>query len=150
MPAEHVGRFLSQFTVWAFARPDILGVALVGSQANGTARPDSDVDLVIITGRPLDYLEILTLPKGILRNRQAQGPISSWISEFGLVENWQIEDYGKVRSLRVWYQHGLEVEYGFTDESWVELPLDEGTRQVIADGMKVLFERRGIITRLLH
>ena len=170
--SEQVGRFLSEFTAWASARPDIKALALVGSQANGTARPDSDVDLVIITDRPLRYLEIsiperaLSLSKGVdceashrerlvpkpdkgLDPELVEGSISSWISEFGLVENWQIEDYGKVRSLRVWYQHGLEVEYGFTDKSWVALPLDEGTRQVVTDGMRILFEREKILTRIL-
>jgi hypothetical protein len=76
--------------------------------------------------------------------------ISSWFSEFGLVENWQLEDYGKLQSLRVWYKGGLEVEYGFTDKSWAELPLDKGTRQVIADGMRILFEREKILTRILQ
>lgn len=37
-----------------------------------------------------------------------------WIERFGLVQKHQTEDYGKLTSLRVWYQNGMEVEYGIT------------------------------------
>jgi hypothetical protein len=40
------------------------------------------------------------------------------------------------------------VEYGFTDETWSALPLHEGTKKVISDGMQVLFERGSILSRL--
>ena len=52
-------------------------------------------------------------------------------------------------SIRVWYSDGLEVEYGITDERWTAVPLDEGSRQVIADGMQVLFERGTVLSRHL-
>lgn len=131
MPIQEVERFLEEFTAWAKARADILAVALVGSQANGTARPDSDVDLVIIADRPAAYLED-----------------TAWAGEFGQMEKQGVEDYGLVQALRVFYRGGLEVEYGFTDERWVALPLDEGTRQVIDDGLRVLFECKSILSRL--
>lgn len=122
--------FLQRFTAWAKAQPDILAVALVGSYARGTARPDSDVDLVILTAHPIRYLSDV-----------------SWAASFGEINRYQIEDYGLVTSLRVWYSAGLEVEYGLTDERWVAIPLDEGTRQVISDGMTVRFEQGDILSR---
>ncbi len=111
---------------------DILAAALVGSQARGTAGPDSDVDLVILAREPRVYLKE-----------------TAWAGRFGQIEKQQVEDYGRVRSLRVWYNSGLEVEYGFTTESWVAMPLDAGTRQVMMDGMRVLFERAPILSRHL-
>jgi hypothetical protein len=54
-----------------------------------------------------------------------------------------------VQSLRVFYRNGLEVEFGLTDPAWAALPLDEGTRQVIAGGMRVLFERGHNLSRRL-
>lgn len=131
MSDQKVERFLKEFTAWAKARADILAVALVGSQANDTACPDSDVDLVIIADRPAAYLED-----------------TAWVGEFGVVAKQGLEDYGLVQSLRVFYRSGLEVEYGFTDERWVALPLDEGTRQVIDDGLRVLFECELILSKL--
>jgi predicted nucleotidyltransferase len=37
---------------WAIAQSKIRAVALVGSHARGTARPDSDIDLMLLTTDP--------------------------------------------------------------------------------------------------
>ena len=58
------------------------------------------------------------------------------------------ELYGKCTSLRVWYDEGIEVEFGFVDESWAALPADEGTRGVVSNGMKVMFERKPLLSLL--
>jgi predicted nucleotidyltransferase len=124
--------FIKNFSAWACSRPDILAAALVGSQARGTAGPHSDVDLVILAREPRVYLDETT-----------------WAGRFGEIESQQVEDYGRLRSLRVWYRGGLEVEYGFTGKSWAALPLDEGTRRVVAGGLRILFEREPILTGCL-
>jgi hypothetical protein len=64
-----------------------------------------------------------------------------WTQRFGKVTRQQRENYGKVRALRVWYSGGPEVEFGFTDITWLASPLDEGTRDVISGGMQILFQR---------
>jgi predicted nucleotidyltransferase len=94
---EHIRDFLNAFVQWASVQEDIQGVALVGSYARGAAQEDSDIDLIILTDQPQIYLADLI-----------------WIERFGVVEKHQIEDYGKLTSLRVWYQRGHEVEYGIT------------------------------------
>ena len=132
MPLNNVEEFINEFTVWCKTRPDIKALALVGSYARNTASESSDVDLVILTDRADDYLRDL-----------------SWVEPFGPVDRHQIEDYGKLTSVRVWYENGPEVEYGITDESWAALPLDEGTREVIAGGMRVLFEKDQLLSRHL-
>jgi hypothetical protein len=71
------------------------------------------------------------------------------VQRFGTVEKQQIEDYGNLTSLRVWYREGLEIEYGLTDERWAAIPLDEGTRRVMAGGIRVLFERGDMLSRHL-
>src|SRR5512138_2680120 len=124
MGPERTAEFIQDFTAWATLQPDILGVAIVGSHARSDARPDSDLDLVIICKRSADYLADL-----------------SWTLHVGEVREQKLEDYGKVTSVRVWYVDGLEVEYGITDEDWAASPLDDGTRRVIADGMVVLYEQ---------
>jgi hypothetical protein len=78
-------------------------------------------------------------PDRYLKNTQ-------WVERFGSVVKQQREDYGKVISLRVWYANGHEVEYGITTLAWVQPPLDEGTRRVIKDGMKILFEREALLS----
>ncbi len=94
---EHVREFLNSFVNWASVREDVQAVALVGSYSRDEARDDSDIDFVILTSRPENYLEDL-----------------KWMERFGQVEKYQTEDYGKLTSVRVWYQNGMEVEYGIT------------------------------------
>ena len=116
-----VKRFLGEFTKWASQQESILAVALVGSQARGTASACSDVDLIILAREPADFVRA-----------------TEWIEAFGHPLRHAFENYGNVEGCRVWYQHGLEVEFGFSDESW---PLDAGGQAVIADGIKVLLDR---------
>ncbi|HEX9332845.1 MAG TPA: hypothetical protein VF896_13215, partial [Anaerolineales bacterium] len=70
-----------------------------------------------------------------------------WTEIFGVVDKHQTEDYGKLTSLRVWYQNGVEVEYGITTPDWAATPLDAGTQEVIRGGLTVLFERGNLLSR---
>jgi predicted nucleotidyltransferase len=116
--------FLNRVTSWAMENEDIRAVILVGSHARGEARKDSDVDLVIITTGP-DFLMD-----------------STFMETFGTVMKLQREDYGRVTSIRVWYEEDdLEVEFGITSPEWLEKPLDRGTRRVLADGFRVLVDK---------
>ena len=127
----NVSAFLEAFSQWARSQPDIEAVALVGSHARDKATESSDVDLVILTPNVDRYL----------RDR-------SWVSVFGQSSERREEYYGRVTSVRVFYESGLEVEYGFTTPDWADTPLDEGTFSVVTDGMKVLHDPQGIIARM--
>ncbi len=129
---KHIRDFLDAFVAWASDQADVQGIALVGSYARAAARDDSDIDLVILTDTPQKYFDDMR-----------------WIERFGAVEKHQTEDYGKLTSLRVWYQNGPEVEYGITTPDWTAPPLDAGTSRVISDGMLVLFERGNLLSRYL-
>lgn len=132
MKDNRIEPFLNEFTQWASGQADILATALVGSHARNAAKETSDIDLVIIAAEPGRYLND-----------------PAWIQRFGAVEKQQVEEYGPLTSIRVWYADGREVEYGITGEGWAAVPLDEGSRQVMADGMRILFERGGILSRHL-
>ena len=127
---EDIREFLNPFVDWASAQGDVQAVALVGSYARGEAKDNSDIDLVLLTDEPQKYLEEL-----------------KWLEGFGSVEKHQTEDYGKLISIRVWYQNGVEVEYGITTPDWAASPLDAGTQEVILGGMIVLFERGNLLSR---
>jgi predicted nucleotidyltransferase len=131
MVAVHdVSPFLADFTAWASAQADILAAALVGSHARGTATSDSDVDLVLVVEDPKKYLDH-----------------PGWVERFGRVADQRIEEYGLVTSLRVWYVHGLEAEFGLTTALWTEPPVDAGTLRTIREGMRILFERGNCLSR---
>ena len=126
-----VGAFLQHVTAWAIHQPSIIGVALVGSHARGAARPDSDIDLVLLCLQPGDFLHQ-----------------PAWIRLFGTVEKYQLESWGQLTSLRVHYQGGFEVEFGITTTAWARLPVDTGTRGVVAHGMRILLDRQRLLARL--
>ena len=133
MSIDTVNQFLEDVTRWASRQPDIHALALVGSHARNAARQTSDIDLVLIATRPCEYLD----DRG-------------WLEQFGTVVSLQVEFYGLLTSIRAWYADGREVEYGVTDERWAAVPLDAGSRRVMADGMRVLFERGAILSRHLE
>lgn len=121
--------FIEDFMRWSTKRKDIRAVALVGSYARLAANESSDVDLVIIVEEPGEYLNN-----------------TEWTRVFGMVITKKIEEYGKLTSLRVWYESGLEIEYGFTTREWAKVPLDEGTRRVVEGGLRVLFEKEVLLS----
>ncbi len=111
---------------WAQEETSIESVILVGSWARGTNRPDSDMDLCILTARR----------EGLLAENH-------FPSLFGKVRRQQTEYYGTCTSVRVWYEGGTEIEFGLVEPDWIALPLDEGTRRVLSDGYCVLYDRAG-------
>jgi predicted nucleotidyltransferase len=124
-----VDQFLGRVAHWASEHSDIQAVALVGSHARGTATDTSDVDLVLLADAPRVYLDE-----------------PGWAGTFGSVVRHETEHYGNLISLRVHYANGLEVEFGLANASWAAVPLDPGTRQVVAAGIKVLFERQPLLS----
>jgi predicted nucleotidyltransferase len=126
-----VRKFLEEFRRRSRDQQDILGVAVFGSYARNEATATSDADLIIVATQPSAYLQDALCA-----------------SKFGTVIDKKIENYGRLTSLRVWYSGGLEVEYGFTDQTWCELPTDPGSRQVVAGGMVILEERDSIFSRM--
>lgn len=129
--ALRVDSFLFEYKRWAATEARIQAVALIGSHARHTATPESNVDLIVMVSPPNIYL------------RHVQ-----WTSLFGDVAREHLEDCGNRTSLRVWYSDGLEVEFGFVDETWVARPLDEDTLRIVSGGMKVMFERKPLLSLL--
>ena len=116
-------RLLRQFARWADEASEIAAIGLCGSHARGTAKPSSDVDLIIVAGNPTPFLEDTT-----------------WAHQFGRVTQVGREDYGLVQSIRVFYAEGPEVEFGWTSREWCRPPIDHGTARVISDGLRTLYD----------
>jgi uncharacterized protein len=126
-----VSDILDRVRDWAAHQPTIAAVALVGSHARGEARPDSDIDLVLLCEEPHAFLAH-----------------TSWIHHFGAVERCHTEAWGWVTSLRVHYTESFEVEFGLTTLAWAGLPVDPGTQEVVSHGMRILWDREGLLGRL--
>jgi len=70
MDESQLKNLLDKVLKWAMSQGAIMGAALVGSYARGTAKPDSDLDLLILS-REVDEL---------INNR-------SWLESFGKVKS---------------------------------------------------------------
>lgn len=118
---------LENFKEWSEQQTHIKGVAVVGSFARGDFHSNSDVDLTIISTN-----KELTLDN--IKN------------DFNLdnIESSTLEEWGILTSLRIFYGNGLEVEYGVVTDQWVKEPMDEGTKNVVKNGFKVVTEKEDI------
>lgn len=135
MVQAEVNAILETFIAWANTQDDVHGLLLVGSWARGTARPDSDIDLIILTTRPEHYRADTT-----------------WHDALHLlIASWQDEDYGALWSRRLLLHDGSEIEVGFTMPAWANVePVDGGTRRVVADGCRVLVDKAGVLQSLVR
>ncbi|HYV33827.1 MAG TPA: aminoglycoside 6-adenylyltransferase [Candidatus Limnocylindria bacterium] len=124
--------FISDFANWTKGQTDVLGAFLVGSYARNSEKDGSDIDFVIITS-----------------NTQSLLDNQDWVNQFGTVAKIQKENYGLVQSLRVFYQDGIEAEFGITTPEWIKLPIDPGTQKVLLDGYKILFEKDNLLFNLI-
>ena len=68
-----------------------------------------------------------------------------WVARFGGVRKTVPEEYGVVGALRVFYEEGLEVEFGLSSVDWANVPLDGGTQRVISGGMLILYDPVGVL-----
>ena len=126
-----VDSFLQMFIAWVSNEPGIEGLALAGSRARGTPTEESDVDLIILTSERDQYFRNV-----------------DWLSQLGEVQCFQRETWGVVETIRATYTGGLEVEYNFAAPSWVEVPVDAGTRRVVKEGFRILFDPQGKLEEL--
>ncbi|MFP5115950.1 nucleotidyltransferase domain-containing protein [Bacillaceae bacterium C204] len=118
---------LENFKEWSEQQKNIKGVAVVGSFARGDFHSNSDVDLTIISTNKDHTLEII-------KNE----------FNFGNIESSTLEEWGILTSLRIFYGYGLEVEFGVVTDQWVKEPLDEGTKNVVINGFKIVTEKEDI------
>jgi predicted nucleotidyltransferase len=125
---------MDRVTRWSANRSDVVGLLLVGSCARGAARPDSDVDLVLLSTATARY---------------ADG--DAWARELSLGELVRVQTWGPVTEWRYVTLSGLEVEVGVASPGWARTdPVDEGTRRVVTDGARPLYDPAGILGALIQ
>jgi uncharacterized protein len=139
MKTAEANAIVSAVTGWAIERGDICAMALVGSWARGNPRQGSDIDLLLVSDRAHEY-------------RRCR----KWLAEI---------DFGgagyRLRSSRsaiygvVWSRHinllpAAELELTFAECSWARTDaIDVGTRRVINDAFQIIFDKDGILAKLV-
>ena len=134
-----IAPLLEVVTAWAAHRGDIVGLALVGSWARGTANLGSDIDLILLTPNP-DAFRIS----------------SAWLTEIDWpklgvsVQSYRDAKYGVVWSRHVELSDGVLVEFSFGFPSWAATcPCDAGTHSVVSSGCRVLFDPVGLLQNVV-
>lgn len=124
---------------WFAARPDVQAIAVVGSVARGTARPDSDIDLVLLVDDPEHYRADSTWVAAI-----------PWHTLGVSVSATRDEDFGALWSRFVALTGGPPIEFGFSSPQWASTePIDAGTLHVVRNGCRILYDPHGSLARLL-
>jgi nucleotidyltransferase-like protein len=127
--SQFVERALSEILAWVEREEAVRGLALVGSYARGAAHQDSDVDVLILVEDPESFVSQRWLDE-IDWRRLGASPSAPHVAQYGIV--W---------SSHVQLDNGVEVEFGFAPLSWAGArPLESGTRQVISDGCRILYD----------
>lgn len=117
---------------WAAGRTDVVGLLLVGSYSRGAARPDSDVDLVLLTQDIALYED------------------GSWTDDLALGDLIRVQAWGAIKEHRFVTHSGLEVEIGLGSRDWARTnPVDPGTRRVVSDGAVPMFDPEDILAHLV-
>jgi predicted nucleotidyltransferase len=124
-------KYIEKVRQWACAEDKISALALVGSHARQQARPDSDIDFVIISDDAAQFEKDI-----------------SWINRFGPVQSQAKEKWGIVTAIRVFYIDGQEIEFGLTSKNWADIPVDAGTERVAKNGMVILKDPDKILGKL--
>ncbi|MFF8373495.1 nucleotidyltransferase domain-containing protein [Streptomyces lydicus] len=124
---------IDRITRWAANRQDIVGLLLVGSYARDAARPDSDVDIVLLTTDQPQYFN------------------NTWASELALGELVRTQSWGPITERRYATASSLEVEIGISSPEWAQTdPVDPGTRRVVTDGARPLHDPAGVLASLIQ
>lgn len=139
---KQVEQIVQQATQWAIGHQLILAMALVGSQARGTARAESDIDLMLLSKQPLFFRTS-----------------TDWLYEIDWgdrrIESWRDKDYGAVWSRHIYLDAGntgcTEVEFSFGQPAWASIaPTDPGTQRVVRDGCHILYDPEERLTQLVR
>jgi uncharacterized protein len=116
---------------WAHGRGDLAAVGLAGSWARDRARMASDVDLVLLTTAPDRYTGS-----------------ADWLAFFG-GELIRAREWGAITERRLRRRSGLVIELGVGSPGWASTdPVDDGTRRVVTDGFRPLYDPTGLLRNL--
>ncbi|HEX4226406.1 MAG TPA: nucleotidyltransferase domain-containing protein [Pseudonocardiaceae bacterium] len=131
--ATEIDATIRHVTRWARDRADIAGLLLVGSCARNAARPDSDIDFILLTRDIAQYADL------------------AWANELAIGNLIRTQSWGAVTEYRFVTTTGLEVEIGIGHPDWAGVnPIDPGTHRVVTDGARILHDPTGILATLLR
>ncbi|HXP76638.1 MAG TPA: nucleotidyltransferase domain-containing protein [Stellaceae bacterium] len=137
LPVE-AERLIGVLSRWVERQHTCRAMAVVGSWARGTARSDSDLDLLLLTNT-LDHWS----------------SDADWLPGVGLdeiameIKSAQLLRYGATRSWHIQLSPPAELELTFADLTWANLtPIDPGSRKVVSGGIRITVDKDKLLATL--
>jgi predicted nucleotidyltransferase len=125
---------------WAVHREDIRAMALVGSWARGDPHRGSDIDLLLLSDRAIEYRLHREWLTEIFAENAGHRILSS-----------EDASYGVVWSRHVTLMPAVKVELTFAPCSWAGTnPVEPGTQRVVKDAFEIMFDKDGTLARLVN
>ena len=111
----------------------VRAVALVGSWARGSATMGSDIDVVLVTSDPGQYIDG-----------------EDWAVDLGARAVVRTRRWGVLTERRLRLPSALEVDVGVVPPLWADPdPIGAGTSRVVADGLVPLYDPHGVLVTLM-
>jgi len=138
MTREQANALTAVVAKWVNARADLRGLAVCGSWARGNPRPDSDLDLIVLSSEP-----------GLVADLATLGEIDFAAAGFR-VTSVRHSIYGAAWSWHVQLYPSAELELTIAALSWaVADPIDDGTRAVVMDALRPVVDKERLFRDLL-
>jgi hypothetical protein len=132
-----VDHILDLVTAWGRSRSDISGLAVVGSWARGTARPASDIDLILLVCDPHAFRSDTLWLRDL---RWGEDDVVDWLDV----------EYGRAWSRHVRLKSSREIEFTFCGPEWSATePVDPGTAEIVSTGCWILLDKFRLFKNLL-
>jgi hypothetical protein len=139
MEADQANAITTVVAQWATERDDIRAMALSGSWARGNPGPTSDLDLLLLTDLAQDYRNGTWPAEIVFQNAGFQ------------LQSTDSAIYGVVWSAHLHLMPVADVELTFAKCAWASVdPVDNGTRVVVKDAFQIIFDRDGILAKLVN
>ena len=136
---RQVEALIAAVRFWVEGEDDLRALALAGSWARGDARPNSDVDLLIVANEP-----------AARRCPEEWLPDISFAAAGFEIDDCEARTYGDVWSCHVSLHSDGEVELTFAPPAWASASsLDPGTTFVVRDAFRVIVDKDGALQRLI-
>ena len=129
----------ARLAAWVSRQPNLRALAIVGSWARGNARPESDLDCIVIADEPKGYRGDLGWLATIAFQDAGYRVVSSNCAAYGQVWSWHVG-----------LEPEAEVEISFAPPEWASIdPVDAGTERIVKDAFQIVIDKNGILEALV-
>lgn len=126
-----IQKFINHVSEWGNAEKEITSIIVIGSYAREIKTDATNIEIGILTENITYFTEDV-----------------SFVQQFGAVSKVEKVKWGTVMSIHVWYEDGLEVDFGIANKDWMTNPLAEETKRILNQGYKVLMDKEQLFKRI--